>query len=545
MTNALAAVGPSQRSQAVEASIPIVFCDGAPDPGIAVISAMFASPLDRREAVLHVNGDRSFACDQRIGKVITVATPHALSDGEVCWQILLSGNIVKVDCEASAGLDQDVVTVQDHLAAALNEPAALIGPWPVEGMTMSEVLSRLSSRIAAEFVIACDESLLATQVLSSTPQTDSIDSLIRTTLSSLGLVIEQALELRQRQVHRTLTVLPQRQGRRVSLPWPDREGRGGSVVSVVVDREPRHPRVWIAQGGQPTVEDTFMLQPGWDAGLEGQPDSDYGRLTSSGFSRFGSVYRNWVLNEDGAYNDAPFDLGTAFDAGALFNLPGSIQSPLLLRACLTVDAAGRQLDPVVESSTDSGASWSAYPGQAVVMDDRAGVELIDDVLPSAILTAAKAGTLRIRVTASLTSPNRIEERQWDGNPFVGIAPTRVLNLSDQFAWAYVAPTSIHRDAIDVGTLQADTIDERAELRQALQAHVAQQPGSEAAVKLELVGAWTALRTGDRVAEVLGRGVAIDGQPASFATRDAHIHQIDLSFGVYNDSPRTRLRLDES
>lgn len=543
MTNALAAVGSSQISQAVEASTPVVFCDGVPDPDLSVVSATLESPMDTRQAILHLNNAWTKQGRDLLGKELTIAVAHALTDGEGRWQVLLSGVIAQEDREASARRDQNERLLQDRLSTILNEPSELLGPWPDDGLALEEVLSRLSARIDTGLVIACDEGLAAALVTSAAPQTNTIGSLLRPALSALGLVIEQSLAVQQQQVRRTLTVLPQRQGRRVSLPWPDAQGRGGSVVSVVVDRKPRPPRAWIAQGDRPMVEDTFALQPGWDPSLQGQPDSDYGRLTSSDFSRFGSVYRTYVLNEDGAYSGSPFDLGSAFDIGALFDRPGTIRSVLPFRACLTEDSAGRRLGAIVESSTDSGANWSVYPGQAVVMNDRGGVELIDDVLPSSILTAAKAGTLRIRATASLTSPNPLEERRWDGNPFAGPAPTRVLNFTDQFAWAYVSPTSIHRSAIDAGTLQADTIDQRPALRQALQEHIAELPGPEASVKLELAGAWSALRPGDRVAEALGPGVAIDGQPASFATRDAHIQRIDLTFGVFNDSPRTRLRMD--
>ena len=293
------------------------------------------------------------------------------------------------------------------------------------------------------------------------------------------------------------------------------------------------------------VEDTFVLQPGWDPGLQGRPDGDYGRLTSSDFSLYGSVYRAWVLNEDGAYSEAPFRLGEAYDVGTLFDQPGSIGSPLRLQPCLTSNAAGRQLPPIIESSIDSGTTWSAYPGQAEVMNDRVGVQLIDDTLPSSILAAAKAGTLRLRVTGSLIGPDPIQAALWDGNPFAGPGPTRVLDYSDRYAWRRVAVSSIHAGAIENGALQADAIDDRMAMRAELQAQIADQPGPEVASRLELVGAWTALRAGDRVRDALGRGVAIDGHPSSFATRDARIQRIDFTFGVSNTTPRTRIRLDQA
>lgn len=543
MTQAIAAIGPSIRKQSVEATTPVVLINGTPDPDLSVVSAVLKSPLDHREAAVYlakhlVDGHSLLAHDE-----VTIAVPHALSDGEVRWQVLLSGQWVQDERNQATSTDNDERVVRDRLSNLLAEPIELLGPWLTDDLPLEVVLTRLSALLDAELVIACDVDLQAATVSSSSPQADTIERRLQPVLAELGLVIEQSLALEQQQVRRTLTIVPERSGRRVSLPWPDGQGRGGSVVSVVVDREPRPPRAWVAQGDRPIVEDTFVMQLGWDPALQGQPDSDYGRLTSSDFSLYGSVYRSWVLNEDGAYNDAPFNLGSAFDVGALFDQPGTINQPLRLGTCLTRSSSGRRLSPIIESSTDSGASWSAYPGQAEVMSDRAGVQLVDDVLPAAILSAAKSGTLRLRITATLTSPDAIEEKRWDGDPFAGPAPTRVLDFSDQFAWRYIAATSIHNDAVDNGTLEANTADDRAAMRTQLQAHITDQPGPDISARLNLVGTWTALRPGDRVRDALGRGIAIDGTPSSFATRDARINRIDFTFGVFNASPRTRLRLD--
>lgn len=543
MTQAIAAIQPSLPQPTAEATTPLVLVDGVPDPDLSVVAMTFEAPLDQREATLQIAGRLAQAPGSLAQSEITVAVPHRLSDGETRWQVLLSGRWHEDDRDQSSGTDKSQRVIHDRLADLLSEPIALLGPWLDDELPLDDVLSRFSALLDAELVLACEADLLATAVTSSSPQTDTIARRLQPVLSSLGLTLIQTRQLDGQAVRRSLAVLPKRSGRRVSLPWPDDQGRGGSVVSVVVDRASSPPRAWVAQGDRPVVEDTFVLQAGWDPGLQGQPDSDYGRLTSSDFSLFGSVYRTWVLNEDGAYNDAPFNLGSAFDVGALFDQPGTIAQPIRFRSCLTRSSAGRRLLPVIESSTDSGASWSAYPGQAEVMTDRAGVLLTDDVLPGAILSAAKAGTLRLRVTATLISPNAIEETRWDGNPFAGPAPTRVVDFSDRFAWAYVAPTSIHRGAIDTGILDADTVDDRAAMRAELQAHIADQPGPEATARLDLIGAWTALRVGDRVADALGRGIAIDGHPSGFATRDARIQRIDLAFGVSNASPRTRIRLD--
>jgi hypothetical protein len=537
MSLAVAAIAPSTLSTTTEAATPTVFVNGVPDPSLSVVSAMFVAPLDDRQAMLRRATQDTNRLDAYRDAELTVAIPHALSDGEVRWQVLLSGSVARDDHDRSSGTDTSQQLLRDRLSNVLNQSVDTLGPWDVGPLSLGALLDRLANLIDADLVLACDPASLDGMVQTPSPQTQSIASRLEPVLAEWGLSIAQSLEMVGQQVRRTLTVLPWRSGRRVALPWSDGDGRGGLVTSVSVDRQVKPPRLWIAQGDRPVVEDTFVLQPGWDAMLEGQPDSDYGRLTSSDFSRFGSVYRAWVLNEDGGFD------GAAFDAGELFDRPGSIRSSLRFGLCLTRDTSGRRLSPVIESSTDSGATWAAYPGQADVVNDRAGVLLTDDDLPGAILSAAKAGTLRLRVTATLTSPQPIESRRWDGNPFAGPAPTQVIDFDDQYAWRFVAPTSIHRVGLDSGTLQADTVDDRRALRQRLLAHLARQPGPEITARVDLAGAWTALRTGDRVADALGRGVALDGNPSSFATRDACIQRIDLTFSVARNAPRTRLRLD--
>ena len=534
MSDAIATVGPCSVRATTEPAVPVVFVDGVPDPGLHTVSATLRAPLDDRRAILVHPADHATAAAYA---ELTIATPHTLSDGEVRWQVLLSGRASQVQRDLSAGHDTHRRVVRDRLSAVLDEPVATLRPIEGDGLALEDALLRLAALIDAEPVIACEAGLLHDVLPVSNAATQTIGGWLERVLNEHGLIIEQTLELRTRLVRRTLTVLPARAGRRVALPWHDGQGQGGSVQSVSVDRQSRPPRRWIARGQRPIVEDTFVLQPGWDPALQGQPDADYGRLTSSSFSLYGPVYRAWVLNEDGAY-DAP-----RFDAGALFDRPALIDEPLRFGSCLTQDTAGRRLAPIIESSTDSGASWSAYPGQADVMNDRAGVVLTDDDLPAAILSAAKTGALRLRITASLTGPDTIEATRWDGNPFAGPGATRVIDFADTFAWRTVAPTSIHRFALESGTLSADTADDRRVLRQRLLDHIAQQPGPDLSATIELHGAWTALRPGDRVGDALGRGLAIDGNPTSFGTRDACIQRIDLAFGVSDNTPRTRLRLD--
>jgi hypothetical protein len=535
MNAAIAAVGPTLIRSASEANTPMVFVDGVPLHECAVVSMSHNGPLDRRSAVIAWSPESQDADSDFKRAEMVIAVPHALSDAETRWQALLAGRVSTIDRSERAQADTRLFTLYDRWSIRLDEPVDRVVAYDANA-TPRALLEAAAAAVDAELVIACD----ATELDDARRLIDGSRSLgdtLRAWLDDLNLALHQSLTFDDERVTRTLTVQPMRSGRRVALPWPDDAGRGGSVVSVRVDRETRPPRRWVARGDRPIVEDTLALQAGWDPTLEGRPDADYARTTSSDYSRFGAVYRTWVLNEDGAFD------GARFDVGALFDTPGSVNAPLRFGDCLTRDSAGRRLPPIVESSTDSGQTWSAYPGQASVMNDRGGVQLNDDNLSSSILTAAKAGTLRLRITASLTHPTPIEATRWDGNPFAGPAPTREAAFDEAFAWRRVAPTSIHRASIDAGTLTADTADDRSVLRQRLLRHIDAQPGPSAVAELRLYGAWTAYRVGDRIDDALGRGIALDGNPSSLSPRDATIRRIDLTLGVTDGTPSTLLRLD--
>lgn len=543
MSTAIAAVNPMPPSAFVEATVPMVLIDGAVEPALQVQHWSASLENDRRSATLLWTDADTRAIDRLRGRTVTLAVPHALTDGEMRWQVFASGVLSRHEDDESVGTDRSILIMTDRLAAMLDEPADMLGNWPTDGLTLEAMLNRLAMLLSAEFVALCDPALLEAEIAADADRRVTMGQLLSSVLTSAGLRLSQSLNLERDQVRRTLHVLPDRAGRVIALPWPDGEGRSGAVIKIDASADQQPPRAWIAQGDRPIVEDTFALVQGWDPALTGQPDSDYDRLTSSDFSRFGSVYRAWVLNEDGAFTDTPFNQGDAFDVGALFDAPATITTALRLGNCLARDASGRAIPPVIESSLDSGASWSAYPGLAEVMTDRAGVLLVDDALPVAILSAAKAGTLRMRVTATLTSPAPIQAMRWDGNPFVGPGPTRVVRFGDRFGWRRVAPGSIHAGAIAAGDLTADTTDDRVDLRTALQDEIARSPGPAVDARVVLAGAWTAIRVGDRVRAVLGPDTAIDGTPAAFAKRLARVREMRVDFGVSNNTPRTRLYFD--
>lgn len=543
MSSTIAAVDSTGLSAVVESVTPAVFLDGVLEPGLSVLDYSASLPLSEATARVLNNDPQTSASSLIRHRRVVVAVPHLLTDGEVRWQVLLDGSAVKRERDLAVGKDHSPAEVFDGLATVLDEPASLFGPWPESGRSLAELVDRIGSAMQAEVVVACDPALATTLTQTPSPSTETLGRILTRALSDAGLILHNSLRFDDGLARRTLTVMAERCGRRVALPWPGPDGRGGAVKSVAIEDEQAPPRAWVAEGNRPVAEDTFGLQAGWDPAFEGEADAEYGRLTSADFSLYGAVYRAWVLNEDGAYSGAPYGLGDAFDIGALFGAPATVSTPTRLGSCLTRDAAGRPIPAVVESSTDSGSTWSAYPGSWSLMTDRAGVVLTDDELPASVLAAAKSGTLRLRVTATLTSPDPMSERRWDGNPFAGAAPTRVIRYGDRYAWRYVAPGSLHADAVNAGALTADTADDRLDMRLALQQAVAGFEGEAFSATVTLHGAWTALRAGDRAGGVLGRHVGVDGLSTRFEGRGARVRACSVLFGVAGTSPLTRITLD--
>lgn len=289
------------------------------------------------------------------------------------------------------------------------------------------------------------------------------------------------------------------------------------------------------------MEDTFTLTPAWDATLQAQPDDEYDAALSSDFSRLGRVFRAWVLNEDAAYG------GPVFDTAAAFGLDRPDRSPLVLTDCLASDATGRALLPVVQYSTDDGASWTRYTGGLTVMADRAGLVLEAPTLPTGLVDAGQAGLLQLRVTATLVGPTPITARRWAGNPFLGTAEPITLDRSAQFAWQCIAPGSLHAAAIAGGTLTAEARDDRPALLQSLLQDMgaAGDVGIRSAsggggVTIDLVGAWPDLRAGDRVIDPLGEGIGRDGVATILGGEPGVIDRVRVRFGTQGQEPGTRV-----
>jgi hypothetical protein len=265
----------------------------------------------------------------------------------------------------------------------------------------------------------------------------------------------------------------------------------------------RRPQKLIAFAAGQVVESTFELVPGWEPAKEGMSAGEYGQSTSSDFDTVANVHRLWVLNEDGAFSAAPFNRGPAFDLTALFQEGRAISpQPLQFGSTLTQDDAGRSLGVVVEVSTDSGSTWRRHGGSMRVLTSRAAIYFNDDVLPAGYL-----GSMRVRVTATLQSPEPLQAVRWRGNPFTGSFEEIRFNVRDCFAYRRIARTSRYAASVGSGTIKADTVDDRGRLWQWLVARSREPLEPIGQTAMSTTGVMAGLRVGDRLASVSGRRVA--------------------------------------
>ncbi|MEM1027675.1 MAG: hypothetical protein AAGJ38_06300, partial [Planctomycetota bacterium] len=217
----------------------------------------------------------------------------------------------------------------------------------------------------------------------------------------------------------------------------------------------------------------------------------------------------------------------------LFDQPKLTPTPLPFGDCLTQGDAGQPLAPVVEFSLDAGLTWARYTEPVERMSDRAGLMLTSTSLPSMVLAAAKAGNLRLRTTATLTSPLPIEARRWQGNPFAEVGPEIELDTSRRFKLQRLIPGSLHDAAVAAGQLTADQRDDTdalaAWLLQQLDRDTQAALNTNVEARLTLANARPEICIGDRLNDVQRQGHDLAGQPTSLPHHTASVSRVRCDF----------------
>ncbi|WP_428387611.1 hypothetical protein [Mucisphaera sp.] len=243
------------------------------------------------------------------------------------------------------------------------------------------------------------------------------------------------------------------------------------------------------------VESTFELHPAWDPALTIEPDSAYSPRTSCNFETVSDVFRRWVLNEDGAFVDAPYSL-PVFDLCAFFDDPQTPVAPLRFMPPLSRTTDNEPMSSLVEISEDSGSTWRVVTNRRI-LTERAGVWLSDHELGASYLEAARQGHARCRITASLRSPLPVVTSYTKGHAFGGNPIQRIYEATKAYSFTRLAHGSRFYDQVRAGSRTADVRDDTERMRSWLRKQVCGASASRPA-RIELIGKQFWFQPGDRI-----------------------------------------------
>jgi hypothetical protein len=227
---------------------------------------------------------------------------------------------------------------------------------------------------------------------------------------------------------------------------------------------------YIGQGDFRVYEATFELVKAWDPALEGTDYSTFCPSTNPEFYKVKDVYRKWCLNEAADYGDEPYDLSSLFE-----HRPYAHRRRRFWPA-LSTDSQGTSLGYLLQVSYDDGVNWWGYSHAFNNLLDECGVWLSSDQLDVDTWVAALKGVLRVRITASVVSDERLTCVLADG-PVGSTVPVvdHVLTLPRQFAYRKVSVQSVLAQASAGGLGVPDEADDSAALYQFVRRHAAATP----------------------------------------------------------------------
>jgi len=198
----------------------------------------------------------------------------------------------------------------------------------------------------------------------------------------------------------------------------------------------------IGQGDFKTYEATFELVKAWDPALEDINYALFCPSTNPQFYERKDVYRKWCLNEAGDYTAAPYNQGEPFNFSRIFESVEYIRSHRRFWPALSANQQGKSLGYVLEVSYDAGMHWWTYVDAFDNLLDECGVWLSSDQLDVDTWVAALKDGLKVRITASVVSDERLTSIAVDG-PMTSTVPVvdHVITLPRQFRYRKVSPLS--------------------------------------------------------------------------------------------------------
>ncbi len=254
----------------------------------------------------------------------------------------------------------------------------------------------------------------------------------------------------------------------------------------------------LGLGDFKVYEATFELVKAWDPALEGTSLSRFSISGNPQFHQVKDVYRKWCLNEAGDYSGPPFDRGEPYDFSRLFEGADWIPRRRRFWPALSADAQGRSLGYFLQVSYD-GLRWWNYRHAFTNLLDECGVWLASDELDLDTWVAALKGLLRMRITASVVSDERLACVVADG-PVGSTAPVvdHVLTLPRRFAYRKVSSQSLFANNSQPGLGAPDEADDSAALRQFVRRQAQSSPALIETIDMRTPTLRPHLQPGDRV-----------------------------------------------
>jgi len=510
-------------NHSVSSRQPFVFIDGQPRVDLWVRRLTMDGVLDVRTAELvpqrigtgHEQTQRALL-EKLEGRRVRIAQPIALAGDSTTWMPLLQGIVRQASQQLSGDDDElSIIVVDDwqqtldHRIAPEHLDAFAAGSWTLEAF-----VGHLGTLGGLTFsTTGLDAMQLQERVTPPSPSNATFGRLLEDLLVEHDLLIQRQMQWEGSRIIEHRVLRPGANGRAVELAINELVNPDGAVEALNSRWPVVHPTKHIAEAAGQVVESTFVLHPGWNPADESLADSEYARSTSSDFDAVASVFRLWLLNEDGASADHPvFDLTTFFDEGHAIE-----PQPLRFGNALTQDSAGRSVGVVIEMSVDAGDTWTRYPGVAIVLTDRAGVSLDDDALPTGWIDAVRGGDGRIRVTAALRSPLPLRQIRWRGNPFFGSFDPVRYNLSDRFTYQRLDAASKFAGDVASGLRTAAVRDDRSDMMTWLSKQAASVAQTNGSARVQVIGPMLSLRLGDRLDRFAGQNITPTwADPASSA-----------------------------
>ncbi len=256
---------------------------------------------------------------------------------------------------------------------------------------------------------------------------------------------------------------------------------------------------YIGQGDFKAYEATFELVTAWDPALEGTDYSVFCPSTNAQFHQVKDVYRKWCLNEAGDYSGSPYNQGEPYDFSSVFGQRPYVRRRRRFWPALSTDAHGDSLGYVLQVSYDNGMNWWGYPHAFSNLLGECGIWLSSDQLDVDTWVAALKGVLRLRITASVTSDERLTCIIADG-PVGSTIPVvdHVLTLPRQFAYRKVCVHSVFAGTSANGLGVPDEADDSAALHQFVRRQALADPAVIETIDVQTPTLRLHLRPGDTV-----------------------------------------------